>query len=381
MKKTIILFLTLLTLAGLAACGNKSGNATPTEGPEPTLALPTNTYTPTPTNTPSPTPTPTPIPIIVTDASTNTTVFLSDYKGYKFLPLTEEMLDEAVRKALEDYADEVEVDRAAKNGDIVLITYVGYIDGEPIEGGSYEEGLGLEVVLGSGELVDTFEDQIIGHTKDETFDVNINYPEDYGNEDLKGKTAVFKVTLNVVMEYSYPELSDELAKSLLGFDSAEAYRESIREKEAKDYENAQILDNIFANFRIENLHQDDITAYADKMFNYYYKRAAIYAAFLQTDINEVLSFYYGVPSLDDLRLICDSTAETNLRVIHCCKAIFINEEMQLSDEIINEWTEKNYNDYGYASAKDLIDNYPPEDLKNDIIVDSVYDLIYEYSVR
>ena len=110
---------------------------------------------------------------------------------------------------LSNFATTNEVkDRAAADGDTVNIDYVGRIDGVAFDGGD-TKGNGADLTLGSGTYIDNFEDQIVGHTPGETFDVTVTFPEDYGNEDLNGKKAVFETTLNYIEDTVTPELSDE----------------------------------------------------------------------------------------------------------------------------------------------------------------------------
>ena len=99
-------------------------------------------------------------------------------------------------------------DRAAADGDTVNIDYVGRIDGVAFDGGD-TKGNGADLTLGSRTYIDTFEEQIVGHNPGETFDVTVTFPEDYGNEDLNGKEAVFETTLNYIEDTVTPELSDE----------------------------------------------------------------------------------------------------------------------------------------------------------------------------
>lgn len=96
-------------------------------------------------------------------------------------------------------------DRAAATGDTVNIDYVGTIDGVEFDGGSAQ---GYDLELGSGTFIDGFEDQIVGHTPGETFDVNVTFPENYASTDLAGKDAVFSTTLNYINETVTPELTD-----------------------------------------------------------------------------------------------------------------------------------------------------------------------------
>lgn len=110
--------------------------------------------------------------------------------------------------------DEQITDRAAADGDTVNIDYVGRIDGVAFDGGD-TKGSGADLTLGSGTYIDNFEDQIVGHNPGETFDVTVTFPEDYGNEDLNGKEAVFETTLNYIKESVTPELTDDWVKENL----------------------------------------------------------------------------------------------------------------------------------------------------------------------
>ena len=117
---------------------------------------------------------------------------------------------------LSNFATTNEVkDRAAADGDTVNIDYVGRIDGVAFDGGD-TKGSGADLTLGSGTYIDTFEDQIVGHTPGETFDVTVTFPEDYSKEDLNGKEAVFETTLNYIKESVTPELTDDWVKENLG---------------------------------------------------------------------------------------------------------------------------------------------------------------------
>ena len=98
-------------------------------------------------------------------------------------------------------------DRAAADGDTVNIDYVGTVDGVEFDGGN-TQGQGTNLTLGSGAYIPGFEEQIVGHTPGETFDVNVTFPEDY-TEELAGKDAVFETTLNYINETVLPELTDD----------------------------------------------------------------------------------------------------------------------------------------------------------------------------
>ena len=120
------------------------------------------------------------------------------------------------QNVLSNYAtDEKVTDRAAADGDTVNIDYVGSVDGVEFDGGN-TQGNGADLTLGSHSYIDDFEDQIVGHMPGESFDVTVTFPEDYGNEDLNGKEAVFKTTLNYIKESKNPDLTDDWVASNLG---------------------------------------------------------------------------------------------------------------------------------------------------------------------
>ena len=88
---------------------------------------------------------------------------------------------------------------AVEEGDTVNIDYVGTIDGVEFGGGN-TQGQGADLTIGSGTYIDDFEEQLIGHYIGETVEVDVTFPENYGNDDLNGKDAVFEVTINGIYQ-------------------------------------------------------------------------------------------------------------------------------------------------------------------------------------
>lgn len=215
MKKTLALILTGVLLAlSLVSCGSK-----------------TNDY----------------INYMKTDLSSYVTAgeYLNlDIELPKLDPVDDAAVDAAIRAALEGHAATETVDRAAEMGDTVNIDYIGRIDGVEFEGGS---NAGDEIVLGDGGMIDGFEAGIVGMSAGETKIVDATFPEDYGKDELNGKTAQFEITLNSVSASVTPELTDEFVKELASDDhghidseepveTVEAYREYIRAELVETYE-------------------------------------------------------------------------------------------------------------------------------------------------
>ncbi len=187
-------------------------------------------------------------------------VKISSYKGIKIkefaYTVKDEELDAEINRLLDRNARKVAVEgRAAQNGDIVNIDFVGSVDGVKFEGGEAE---GFDLTLGSGQFIPGFEDQVVGMNIGESKDVNVTFPENYQAENLKGKAAVFAVKLNGIQAKELPELTDEFIKEATGNDTVEAYKEKTKErlqkqadKRAMDATENSILDAIAANTEAE----------------------------------------------------------------------------------------------------------------------------------
>ena len=135
-------------------------------------------------------------------------------------------------------------DRESKEGDILTIDFEGYIDGEQFEGGTAQNQV---VEIGSNRFIPGFEEQLIGKKKGEEVEVNVTFPEDYFEESLRGKEALFKVVIHEIKEKELPELDDEFAKDVSEYETLEEYKNSIRErleKEAKEKEKVELEERI-----------------------------------------------------------------------------------------------------------------------------------------
>lgn len=187
-------------------------------------------------------------------------VKISSYKGIKIkeyaYTVKDEEVDAELNRLLDRNARKVEVkDRAAQNGDIVNIDFVGTVDGVKFDGGEAE---GFDLTLGSGQFIPGFEDQVVGMNIGEQKDVNVTFPENYQAEALKGKPAVFAVKLNGIQGKELPELNDEFIKDATGSESVDAYKAKTKErlqkqadKRANDATENSILEAIAANTEVE----------------------------------------------------------------------------------------------------------------------------------
>ncbi len=187
-------------------------------------------------------------------------VKISAYTGMKIkefaYTVKDEEVDAEINRLLDRNARKVAVtDRAAVNGDIVNIDFVGTVDGVKFDGGEAE---GFDLTLGSGQFIPGFEDQVVGMNIGETKDVNVTFPENYQAENLKGKAAVFAVTLHGIQAKELPELTDEFVKDATGSATVEEYKAKTVERlqkqadrRANDATENSILEAIAANAEAE----------------------------------------------------------------------------------------------------------------------------------
>jgi len=187
-------------------------------------------------------------------------VTLGQYKGIettKIIPeVTDEQIDAELDKVRERNARMIPVEgREVLTGDTANIDYEGFLDGVPFDGG---KGAGYDLIIGSGSFIPGFEEQVIGRSVNEEFEINVSFPEDYNKEELKGKAVVFKVKVNTINTKELPMADDEFAKDVSEFNTLEEYKESIRAKLLEtaqkkadvDYED-QLISKVVENATVE----------------------------------------------------------------------------------------------------------------------------------
>lgn len=144
---------------------------------------------------------------------------------------------------------------AAENGDTVDIDFEGFVDGKAFEGGKAEH---YSLVLGSGSFIPGFEDQVVGHSAGDEFDVNVKFPEEYGAAELAGKDATFKIKLHEVKYKELPALDDDFAKDVSEYDTLDELKDSIRnniktnlDKQAEQKVENDLMDQVIANMKAD----------------------------------------------------------------------------------------------------------------------------------
>ncbi len=156
-------------------------------------------------------------------------VKLGDYKKLKAVKakvsVAAKEVDDIIERMREGFSEKKEVKRAAKNGDVAVIDFIGKKDGVAFDGGT---GSDYDLTLGSNSFIPGFEEGIVGKKPGETFDLELTFPKDYHAKDLKGAKVTFTTTLKAVKEVALPEVDDEFAAKAGPFKTVKDLKDDIK---------------------------------------------------------------------------------------------------------------------------------------------------------
>ena len=179
---------------------------------------------------------------VIARAELRPEVTLGEYKNLNLkVPdavIPEDAQEKSIQALLNQHAVfEIVTDRPAKNTDTVVIDFEGVCDGEKIKGGDAKN---YSLDLGNSNFIPGFAEQIAGKNLNDEFEINVTFPEQYHDEKLKGRPAVFKIKINEIKEKKIPELNDEFAQKAGPFKTVDdlkadiqKYLESQRERSNK----------------------------------------------------------------------------------------------------------------------------------------------------
>ena len=304
---------------------------------------------------------------------------ISAYTGMKIqkyaYTVSDADLQAEIDRLLDRNATKAEVtDRACQNGDIVTIDFVGTVDGVKFDGGEAE---GYDLTLGSGAFIPGFEAQVVGMNIGETKDVNVTFPEEYQAVELKGKAAVFAVTLHKIQAKVLPELTDEFVKEATGDETVAAYKEKTSarlqenlDRRANDATENSILDAIAANTEVE-IPQAMIEREIDGLV----KRFEYQLMYQGLKLADYLSFLKVTEA--DFRKNYQAQAEKNVKSQLIISHIIEAEKIEASAEEVDEKiaaqaasVEKTAEEY-----KKTMDPRQIDYLRNDIIITKLFDFL------
>ncbi|MBR3355126.1 MAG: trigger factor [Oscillospiraceae bacterium] len=267
-------------------------------------------------------------------------------------------------------------DRPAALNDEVTIDFDGYVDGKRFEGGKAENH---KLILGSHSFIDNFEDQIVGHSIGDEFDVNVTFPEEYGEKSLAGKPAVFKCKLNGIHLEELPELDDELAKDVSEFDTLEELKDDIKNtilKRKEDRANTE-FENALMDKIIEGLEGDIHPALVEEAIDNELDQFAYSLQYQGIDMDTY--FKYTGLSRDSLRNSVRPTAEKKVKVSLALEAIARAEKLEVTSEDIENEYEKQAKQYQMEVDK-LKELLPEKLMKADLLRGKALDFVRDNGV-
>ena len=308
-------------------------------------------------------------------------VEIKDYCGIEVEKEVEAVTDEDVEREIETIRErnsrEIDVtDRAAEMGDTTVIDFEGFCDGVAFEGG---KGTDYALKLGSGSFIPGFEEQIVGKSIDEEFDVNVTFPEEYHAAELAGKPAVFKVKIHAITRVELPELDDDFAKDVSEFDTLDEYKADIKAKIEKRHETAaeNAVEDKLVEVLIEKLEADIPEVMYDVETENFVRD---YDTRLRSQGLDLKTYFkYTGMDLDSLRAQMRPQAERQVKARLALEKIAALESLEATEEDINGEYEKIASAYG-IEVQQVKDSIDAAAIAEDMKVKKALDLVKEKAV-
>ncbi len=307
-------------------------------------------------------------------------VELGEYKGLEVSKEDTNVTDEEIEAQLKESQERmaeltVKEDGQVENGDTAVIDFEGFVDGEAFEGGA---GNDYSLEIGSNSFIPGFEEQLVGAKTGEQKDVEVTFPEEYHAEELAGKSATFKVTVNEVKAKELPELNDEFAKELdEEVEGLDALRTKMKENLKAEKENSsetqmrdQLVQKAAENATVE-IPQAMINSEIDRMMQDFEQRLS------QQGMNKELYFQFSGQDEDALREQMTADAETRVRVSLTLEAIAKAENMEVTSEDIDKELEKMAGQFNMDAEQIKTALGGTEMLENDIRMQNTVEFLVE----
>ncbi len=313
--------------------------------------------------------------------TTKPEVEVKDYKGIEVEKVVNPVTDEDINKQLDALREknvtvETVDDRAAENGDDVVIDFEGFKDDVAFEGGKAED---FTLSLGSGQFIPGFEDQIVGHNAGEDFDINVTFPEEYQVKELAGAPAVFKIKLKSISKKVMPELDDDMVKDSTEFDTVDEYKADVKkkleeanEKHADSEVEAKIFDKVIENMTAE-IPQVMFDNRVNEMIGELEQRLA------PQGISLDLYMQYTGQTIDTVKKAYAEQAEKQVKLRLALEKIAKLENIEVTEDELKAEFDKLAE--AYKLDVDQIKQFiHDDDLKKDIAVGKAVDLIKDAAV-
>ena len=323
--------------------------------------------------------------IFAAEVAVRPEVELGEYKGVEVTKADVEVTDADVEEELKKVQDQnsrtVSVeDRAVKDGDMTVIDFEGFIDGEAFEGG---KGENYPLTIGSHSFIDTFEEQMIGMNIGEEKELNVTFPEDYHAENLKGKPATFKVTVKEIKEKQFPELDDDFAQDVSDFDTLAEYKDDLKKKiaerkesEAKAKKESEAIEKV-----VEAAKMDIPQAMIDTQVNRMLEDFAM--RLQQQGLSVEQYFQYTGMTADKIMEEMKPEAVKRIKNSLVLEAVAKAENIEVSEEEFEAELQKMADMYKMEieKIKEFMQDAEAKQMKDDIAIQKAVELIVSSAVE
>ena len=323
--------------------------------------------------------------IFAAEVAVRPEVELGEYKGVEVTKADAEVTNADVEEELKKVQDQnsrtVSVeDRAVKDGDMTVIDFEGFIDGEAFEGG---KGENYPLTIGSHSFIDTFEEQMIGMNIGEEKELNVTFPEDYHAENLKGKPATFKVTVKEIKEKQLPELDDDFAQDVSDFDTLAEYKDDLKKKiaerkesEAKAKKESEAIEKV-----VEAAKMDIPQAMIDTQVNRMLEDFAM--RLQQQGLSVEQYFQYTGMTADKIMEEMKPEAVKRIKNSLVLEAVAKAENIEVSEEEFEAELQKMADMYKMEieKIKEFMQDAEAKQMKDDIAIQKAVELIVSSAVE
>ena len=319
-------------------------------------------------------------------------ITLADYKGIEYEGVDDQVSQEEVQayidEALASSAESSQNTEGVVTEDSVInIDYAGSIDGVEFDGGTAE---GVELDIADNNYIDGFAEGIIGHKAGETFDLHVTFPENFGNDELNGREAVFSITINYIVEESIPEYNDEWVRNNTDYTTTAEYEEAVRSdilagksRSAQSEIRLEVFNKIMENTEVIKYPEKELNARYDDIVSSYQG----YAEAADMEFEDYLNSEMGI-SVDEFESMATEAAQNDVKNEMVLRAIAKAEGIELTDSDYNEYLiglleAAGYTEDSYKEEKGYtIQEYAEENgLFTSYLYQRVMDKVMEYSVE
>lgn len=344
-KKLLTVLLAVSMVMTLCACGSDKEDSATTENADATASGSVSTK----------------------DFNPDDYVTIGEYEGLEVtvdvVNFTDADVEEQVQAEVEYYVESADLykytvtdKKVVEEGDITNIDYVGKKDGVAFDGGTAQ---GHHLEIGSGAFIEGFEEGLIGKNVGETVVLNLTFPEEYHSEELAGAAVTFDVTINSIDTREMPELTDQLVVDMnVELSTVQELKDTIRNyiQESCDETNqtereTAVWDAVYATCTIDEVPQELI----DDAYALITENSEMYAGYYGATVEEFITNYMGM-TMEEYEAESKASALETSKEKMAVAAIAKRAGIELSDADVQAAAEAEYEEYGYETAQELLDD-------------------------